>query len=193
MAEWSEEQLRLAAELYGQANGEGRTPKEALGKVMSLAVREVAASGGTMTKEEIADRERASKLSAIDMEDVFEHITNQGAAVAELETQNATYGKAVDTLTRLQERSNAKIADMEGEYSELESDTGQLREALDDAKQLLQAIKHRGGDEEGIRRIIRADFDRSVTAGEGRQTYLSAGRAVARWVVEGDAVSEPAS
>jgi hypothetical protein len=40
MQEWSEEQLRLAAELYGQAIGEGRTPKEALGKVMRFAVGE---------------------------------------------------------------------------------------------------------------------------------------------------------
>lgn len=191
--QWTEEQEKRAAESYGRVIGEGGTPKQALAAVMNLAVKEIAASGGTMTAEEIAATERAARLSAIDMEDVFEHITNQGAAVAELEAQNATYGKAVDTLTRRLEEMNAKVADMEGAYSELESDAGQLREALDDAKQLLQAIKRRGGDEDGIRRIIRADFDRSVTAGEGRQTYLSAGRAVARWVVDGDAVSESAS
>lgn len=40
MGEWSEEQLRTAAELYGQVIGEGRTPKEALAAVMRFAVGE---------------------------------------------------------------------------------------------------------------------------------------------------------
>jgi hypothetical protein len=244
MQEWSEEQLRLAAELYGQAIGEGRTPKEALGKVMRFAVGEPPAgacehrdvrygcpscvtavrsrykefplqstrglTGPTSVPWAVAEKAWAAYSAQYGREQSVERLAQRGgfswgemdelfpgwrdatdawkkleARAAELEAQNAIYEKATDTLTRLQERSNAKIADMEGAYSELESDAAQLREALDEVKEVLQAIKHRGGDEEGIRRIIRADFD--------RQTYLSVGRAVARWVVEGDVASESAS
>lgn len=56
-------------------------------RLASFAVELVAERGGTMTAEEVADRERASKLSAIDMENVFEHITAQGATVATLQAK----------------------------------------------------------------------------------------------------------
>jgi hypothetical protein len=45
MQEWSEEQLKTAAELYGQVIGEGRTPKEALGRVMQFALGQPPAGG----------------------------------------------------------------------------------------------------------------------------------------------------
>jgi hypothetical protein len=72
---------------------------------------------------------------------------------------------------------------------ELHRQREHYREALEAAESRLAAIRERATSEEGLRAVIRRDFDRSVEAGEGRQTYQSAGCAVARWVLEGDAPS----
>lgn len=134
--------------------------RETVRALMTRAVELVAARGGTMTAEEIADRERASKLSAIDMEDVFEHITSQGATVATLQAKVAEHLKDLGAADARNDALRSEIERLKAELVELEKARAHETEMFDHALGECDATAERWADAEDERDAAQAEVDR---------------------------------
>ena len=87
----------------------------AMRRVMTRAVEIAAARGGT-TPEPVrmfVEGFRNLRFSDTELAAVAAFIKTLGARVAVLEAENATYGKAVDSLTRVVEKDQQHISDLE--------------------------------------------------------------------------------